>query len=103
MNKTLSLLTICAKAGKLQLGMDTVKDACRSHQAYCVLIASDVSPKSVKEVKFVCNQENIKMFYLDGTIDDVWSCLGKRAGILGILDRGFTKKLSTMLEPIVNE
>lgn len=103
MNKTLSLLTICAKAGKLKLGMDPVKDVCRSHEASCVLVASDVSPKSLKEVKFFCRQENIKIFALDATIGDVWGSLGKKAGIIGILDRGFTKKLSTMLTIIDNE
>lgn len=103
MNKTLSLLTICAKAGKLKLGMDPVKDVCRSGEACCVLVAQDISPKSLKEVKFFCRQENVKMFSLDATIDDVWSSLGKKAGIIGVLDRGFTKKLSTMLKPIDNE
>ena len=103
MNKALSLLTICCKAGKLQIGMDPVKEVCRNHQAYCVLVASDISTKSRKEIKFVCDQEQIQIFDLDATIDDIWGSLGKKAGILGVLDRGFTKKLSTMLKPIINE
>jgi len=103
MNKTLSLLTICRKAGKLELGMDPVKDVCNSRKACCVLVAKDISLKSLKEIKYVCKREDIKIFTLDATIDDVWGCLGKRAGILGVVDKGFAKKLSTMLEPVINE
>lgn len=103
MNKIFSLLTIARKAGKLEIGMDTVKDACKNKKAFCVLVASDISAKSLKEIKYVCDNENIKIFSLDATINDVWSSIGKKAGILGVLDKGFANKLSTMLEPMDNE
>ncbi len=103
MNKTLSLLTICRKAGKLVLGMDPVKDCCRNGEARCVLVAEDVSAKSQKEIMFAAGQELVKVYRLDATIDDVWSCLGKKAGILAVTDNGFYKKLSTMLSRIDKE
>ena len=48
------LLGICRKAGKLKLGMDMTKGACESGEAKAVFTASDISQKSLKEVKFSC-------------------------------------------------
>lgn len=103
MNRTLNLLTICRKAGKLVLGMDAVKDSCRNKEAKCVLVAVDVSEKSKKEILYVTERENIKALELDATIDDVWACLGRKAGIISVIDSGFSKKLLTMLKPLIKE
>lgn len=97
MNKSLNLLTICRKAGKLTLGMDPVKDSINNNKAICVLIAEDVSLKSRKEILFVTNKQGVKTLELDATKDDVWKSLGKKAGILSVEDSGFAKKLSTLL------
>lgn len=103
MNKALNLLSICRRAGMLELGMDPVKDACRNQKAKGVLVSSDISAKSLKEIKFVCCQEGIVIFQLDATMEDCWAALGKKVAILGVCDRGFMKKLSTMLEEIENK
>ena len=100
MNKALSLLTICRKAGKLEIGMDPVKDACNSYKAKCVLVSLDISPKSLKEVKFVCSDKNIPIFQLDSGTEDVWAALGRKSVVLGVCDKGFAKKLSQMLEAV---
>jgi len=103
MNKALSLLSMCRKAGMLAMGMDPVKDACRNYTAKCVLVSTDISPKSLKEVRFVCSQQHIVILALDAPMDEIWGILGKKVGILGVCDLGFKKKLLTMLEPIKEE
>ncbi len=103
MNKALNLLSICRRAGLLELGMDPVKDACRNFKAKCVLVTTDISPKSLKEIKFVCSQEDIEILKLDATMDDCWALIGKKVGILGVCDAGFKKKLDTMLSPLEKE
>lgn len=100
MNKTLGLLTICKKAGKLIMGMDSVKDACNSYKAACVLVTTDISEKSLKEARFVCRNNDIVLLRLDVSMDDVWSSLGRKSAILAVCDGGFKKKLSGMLEVI---
>lgn len=100
MNNALNLLSICRKAGKLELGMDPVKDVCRNHKARCVLVSNDISPKSLKEIAFVCSEERIPVLNLDTEMDEIWGALGKRAGILGVCDAGFSKKLMQMLQPL---
>lgn len=100
MNKTLGLLTICKKAGKLIMGMDSVKDACNSFKASCVLVTTDISEKSLKEARFVCSMNEVPLLRLDVSMDDVWYSLGRKSGIIAVCDDGFTKKLSGMLEKI---
>lgn len=100
MNKTLSLLTICRKAGKLEMGMDPVKDACNSFKAKCVLVTTDISPKSLKEIKYVCHDKNIPIYQLDVNTEETWSALGRKCVVLAVCDKGFEKKLSQMLEPV---
>ena len=103
MNKSLSLLTICRKAGKLEIGMDSVKEVCRNRSACCVVVATDISPKSLKEISFVCKQESVEILNLDASMDEIWGSLGKKAGILAVCDSGFAKKLRVILTPVKNE
>lgn len=101
MNSALSLLTICRKAGKLELGMDPVKDACNSMKAKCVLVSKDISPKSLKEIKYVCSCTNTPILSLDCLTEEVWAALGRKSVVLAVCDTGFYKKLSQMLEPVI--
>ena len=84
-------LTMCRRAGKLVLGMDEVKNACKGGRAFGVLAASDVSPKTLKEIKFV------KLFNTGMTMDEIGSCLGKCFGILAVTDSGFMKSMAKKL------
>lgn len=90
-------LTICRRAGKLITGMDEVKSACRSGKAFGVLLASDLSPKSRKEILFVCESENIPAYDIDMTMNDVGAALGKVFGIIAVADRGFMKSIEKRL------
>ena len=83
MNSKMGLLTMCRKAGKLQLGMDMVKDSCRNGSAFGVFTANDLSPKSMKEVKFVCSKYDIKLYELGLSMDEIWADLGKKSGSYG--------------------
>ena len=46
MKSKLGSITMCAKAGRLSIGMDMMKDACKSDNAKGVFAASDISEKS---------------------------------------------------------
>ena len=99
MNNTFSLLSICRRAGKLAMGMDSVKEACADKTICCVLVSSDLSEKSLKEVRFICEKSNVKIFCLDEAMNEIWAALGKKSGILGVCDKGFSKKLEAFLKP----
>lgn len=94
------LLTICRRAGKLVLGMDEVKSACRSGKAKGVLITSDISAKSFKEIAFVCGEEEIPLYRCDMTMDDIGAALGKVYGIIAVADSGFMKAAAKKLTKV---
>jgi ribosomal protein L7Ae-like RNA K-turn-binding protein len=87
-SKLLSALGICKKAGKLAEGFDPVADMARSGKASLILTAGDLSPKSEKEVAHIAQQTRVEHRRIDITMDEIWSRLGRRAGILAIADEG---------------
>lgn len=96
----LGLISICRKAGKLVMGMDMVKDACNTGTAKAVFTAADFSPKSLKEVKFVCARNGVKLYSLGITMDEIGAGLGKRTGTIAMTDAGFAKSCAKGLEEI---
>lgn len=100
MNNKMGLVTMCRKAGKLSLGMDMAKDACKNGAAFAVFTASDLSEKSLKEARFVCGKYGVKLYSLGMTMDEIWNDLGKRAGVMAMTDKGFAKSCAKGLEEI---
>lgn len=100
MSDILGLLTICRRAGKLILGMDEVKSACRSGKVNGVIAASDLSAKSFKEIAFVCSEEEVPLYSCDMTMDDIGAALGKVYGILAVADSGFMKAAAKKLTKV---
>lgn len=94
------LLTICRRAGKLVLGMDEVKSACRGKRAFGVIIASDLSAKSFKEIAFVCGEEAVPLYRSDMSMDDIGAALGKVYGIIAVADNGFMKAAAKKLTKV---
>jgi len=96
----LGLISICRKAGKLVMGMDMVKDACNTGTAKAVFTASDFSPKSLKEVKFACARNGVKLYSLGITMDEIGAGLGKRTGAIAMTDGGFARSCAKGLAEI---
>lgn len=93
-------LSMCRRAGRLTVGMDEVKNACKAGRAYGVLAASDISKKTLKEIKYVCATEGVKLYGAGLTMDEIGDCLGKRYGILAVTDSGFMKSMAKNTEEI---
>lgn len=88
------LLSVCRKAGKLVCGMDIAKSACESGKAAAVFAARDVSPRSLKEIRFCCVKNSVKIYRLSMTIEQIANAVGKAAGILAVTDKGFAEALA---------
>ncbi len=97
--KIIGLLTICRKAGKMVYGFDSVKESIVDSKAKAVLLASDISPKTAKEIRFFANKTAIDVVQTDIAIKEFEFRIGKKAGVMGICDEGYAKKFLT----IVNE
>lgn len=99
MNNKIGLVTMCRKAGKLVMGMDMVKDACNTGKACAVFAATDFSPKSLKEIKFNCYKNGIKLYSLGMTMDDIHFTLAKEQA-LSLFAREASKACAKGLEEI---
>lgn len=96
--KVFGLLTICRKAGRMVMGFDPVKEAVMTDKAKVVFLATDISAKTEKEVRFFAGRKDIPVLSLGATIAEIEFAAGKKAGVIGICDDGFAKKLTELTE-----
>ncbi len=84
-------ITLCKRAGKLILGFDLVKAAMQVGEAELVILASDISPKTKKEMLFLAENYEYEVVDTVLTMDELWYSIGKRAGVLAISDAGLAR------------
>ncbi len=96
--KIISLLTICRKSGRIEMGFDSVKEAILTGKAKTVLVASDISPKTEKEIRFFAGKTSVSVNVLPASIAEIEFGTGRKAGVIGICDEGFAKKFIELLQ-----
>lgn len=89
-------LGLCKKAGKLTIGLDPVKSSIALGECRLVVLASDISAHTEKEVRFIAGRFNKKVIKLKQTKDEISYSLGKLAAVVSINDEGFAKKIRSM-------
>ena len=95
--KFLSTLGLCKKAGQLIIGFDPVAEAIKAGKVKLLLLASDLSPKSAKEIIRIAKMHNIDILQMPAAMDEIMRLLGKRAGILAITGEGLAQVLKTSI------
>lgn len=88
-----STLSLCMRAKKLTFGFDTVKETVKAGTVFLLLTASDLSEKTVKEVRFLADQHEIPYLPLDKTQQEMRVVIGKLTGVLAITDKGLAGSL----------
>ena len=93
-NKRLTLLGFAAKAGRLAYGFEAARVSLKGKKARCIVAASDVSRKSLKEITFFADENRIPVVSLSvidmQTLSDA---VGRRCGILSVNDEGFAQAI----------
>lgn len=93
-DKVLSLIGLATKAGKLSYGFDSVKATLLQNKSKLVLIASDVSPKSKKEVLFYSDKTKTECIILDDyNMETISHAIGRKCGIISVNDDSFSDGL----------
>lgn len=93
-NQILTLLGFAAKAGKLSFGTHATEWAITSGKAKLVVIAEDISKKTVKEIRFEADKKNVPVFVICGVgIEELSHRVGKNCGIVAVCDNGFADTL----------
>ena len=98
MNRLLSLLGIARRAGKISWGRDAVEESLGKGKAHLVLVAEDISPKTTAGVRFSADRAGVPLLSIHETIESVSQAIGKRAGLVAILDQGFAEKLKLLAQ-----
>lgn len=94
--KIVNLLSICRKAGRLVIGFDAVKEAVYEGDVSCVLVTADISPKTLKEVKFFSGNSNIDVVEIDIDSYGIYGIVGKESVVIGVADFGFSKRFKEL-------
>lgn len=90
MNNFLSTLALSRRAGKLLFGFDSVCDEIKNPKGTVagVIAAGDISAKTEKEIRFICDKYSVAFIKSDVCMDDIKAVAGKRTGIIAITDAG---------------
>lgn len=96
-DKTISMLSLCRKAGKLRCGFDPVVDAVHKGDAVLVLTTRDLSERSRRGIDRVCEEWEAKRLELPYEMDDIEHILGRRAGIIAVCDPQFARQIDLLL------
>lgn len=91
MDKLLANLGLCRRAGKLICGFDAAVEAMENGEGYLLLTASDISPKTEKEIIYKAKSANFCVCKLPYTIEDMKLLSKKRVGIFAITDENLAK------------
>lgn len=75
--KFLSVLGLCRKAGKIQLGADNVCDAVRSGRSRLVVLASDASDNTKKKITNCTAYYKKRLFVCETGKGKLGACLGR--------------------------
>ena len=89
--QTLSLLSLCQRAGKMKTGEDTVEKAIQKKEAKLVIIPEDASDNTKKKFQNMCDFYQVPIYFYKDK-DTLGHAMGKefRASLV-ILDEGFAK------------
>lgn len=90
--KTLNLLGLAQKAGKLATGFDAVKISLNKNQAKLVFIGNDVSQNTKNKISFLMRKKDIKLIDAFSSAE-ITQALGKERKLVSVMDPGFSKAM----------
>ena len=88
MNRLVSTLSLCRRAGKLVYGFETVKRAVQQGQAALLLTAAGLSAKTEKETAFLSEKYGVPLIRLAIPMEEMAAVAGKSTGVIAITDPG---------------
>ena len=100
MKELSGLFSLCRKAGRLQYGFDTVVQSVKRREARLVVVSRALSDKTQKEIAFFTAQAQVETITTSLSLEEMDFLLGKRTGIIAILDAGFARRVKELLTTV---
>ena len=90
-NKLCGLLGIARRSGHILIGFDAVRAALLADKTQLVILASDCSPKTEKELRFAAENKTCPLVKVEEDKDTLSTALGlqKPVAVIATDDRGF--------------
>lgn len=97
--RTLSMLGLCKKAGRLVSGVPLVCDAVREGRAFLTVYAAEASANSVKRVCDKCKSYEADAMAVETTPEALAKAIGKSGAVaaVSVCDRGFAEAIMKIL------
>ena len=95
MDKLLSLMGLCRRAGRLSVGHDAVFDAVRKGRAKAVILTADASPRHERELEAASFPGRVVKTGF--TMEEACLATGKRSCVFSVDDEGFAKAIEKTL------
>lgn len=103
-DKTLSMLGLARRAGKLSMGHDMALQALLKNKAKLILFCRDVSPRLINEFNTTMEKHkmNTAVVKTNYTMDEIYFSVGYRAGVMTVNDENFSKRIIELLKQEAN-
>ncbi len=102
MDKALGLVGLAKRAGKIAAGEGAVKDSIRFGKAYAVIIASDASDNTRKNITDSCKYYEVP-YYIAYTKDILGHAIGNNFNAaIAVLDKGFCENIEKYLQQSID-
>lgn len=95
--KIKQLLGLCMRAGRLTSGENIVLDNIRNHKAKLIIVTSDLSERTLKQITDKSNYYKVPICKVDFDSYEMIDAIGKPRKIIAIMDNGFAKKLNELI------
>ena len=96
-NKVYGLLGISSKAGKIISGTDIILEHLAKNKVKLVIIAEDASEKTIKNMKYYCDRQNVEVI-IYGNIEENSKSIGKHnRAIIGVLDNNLADAIKKLI------
>lgn len=96
-NKSLSMLGLARRAGKLAMGHDMAKESVIKNKARLVILCSDASSRLINEFERLTANKKATLVKSSITMAQVHFAIGYNAAVMAVEDENFSTRITELL------
>ncbi|MBQ6936823.1 MAG: ribosomal L7Ae/L30e/S12e/Gadd45 family protein [Clostridia bacterium] len=102
MKDIMNFLGLSRRAGKLNIGHDSVIESIVKNKSELLILSSDASERLKNEIKHAATygNRNIPVIESDFSMEDYYNGIGKKSAVFSVTDKSFKEKLETMFREV---